>query len=245
MMMGQPSSGLIPHGTVSNIEPSRYHAGSAYITVDLHQVNNRDPYVYKTTDYGKSWKSISSDIPKNELSYAHCVREDSVRKGLLYLGTENALYVSLNDGTKWYPLQNNLPHAPVSGIVVQEHFNDLVIATYGRGFTLEDSGNHGYNAPAAGPSVAGAFTREAGFLAFYEACRNDTRIWDSEGMVPYFHNGNQWVGYDDQASFVNKLAWIKDQGFLGWMVWNLDLDDFNGLQCGLGKYPLLTQLNNN
>ena len=130
--------GLPIWGTVSNIEPSGYDAGSAYITVDLHQVNNRDPFVYKTTDYGKTWKSISSDIPKTVHSYAHCVREDPVRKGLLYLGTENAVYVSFNDGQNWLPLQSGLPHAPAHWLVVQEHFGDLVVATYGRGFYVLD-----------------------------------------------------------------------------------------------------------
>jgi len=129
---------LPPWGTVSNIEPSRYDAGTAYITIDHHQVNNRDPHVYKTTNYGKSWKSISSDIPRSALSYAHNIREDPVRKGLLYLGTENALYVSLDDGENWMPLQNNLPHAPVHWLTVEEHFNDLVISTYGRGFWILD-----------------------------------------------------------------------------------------------------------
>lgn len=129
---------LPPWGTVSNIEPSRYDAGTCYFTMDYHQVNNRDPYVYKTTDYGKSWKLISSNVPKSELSYAHCVQEDPVRKGLLYLGTENALYFSLNDGANWIPLQTNLPHAPVHWLTIQEHFNDLVVATYGRGFWIMD-----------------------------------------------------------------------------------------------------------
>jgi hypothetical protein len=72
------------------------------------------------------------------LSYAHCVREDPVRQGLLYVGTENGLYVSYDDGANWQPLQNNLPHAPVYWITVQEHFNDLVISTYGRGFWILD-----------------------------------------------------------------------------------------------------------
>ena len=72
------------------------------------------------------------------LSYAHCIREDPVRRGLLYLGTENALYVSFDDGDSWQPLQTNMPHAPVYWITVQEHFNDLVIATYGRGFWILD-----------------------------------------------------------------------------------------------------------
>jgi photosystem II stability/assembly factor-like uncharacterized protein len=125
-------------GTISNIEPSRYNAATAYLTVDLHQVNNRDPYVYKTTDYGKTWKLITNGIPKSMLSYAHCVREDPVRQGLLYLGTENALYISFNDGESWQPLQTNLPHAPVYWLTVQEHFNDLVVSTYGRGFWILD-----------------------------------------------------------------------------------------------------------
>ena len=130
--------GLPPWGTVSNIEPSRYDAGAAYITVDFHQVNNRDPFVYKTSDYGKTWTAISNGIPHTMLSYAHCVREDPTRPGLLYLATEGGLYVSFDDGANWEPLQSNLPHAPVYWMVVQEHFNDLVIATYGRGFWILD-----------------------------------------------------------------------------------------------------------
>ncbi len=130
--------GLPRWGTVSNIEPSWHDAATSYITVDLHQVNNRDPHVYKTTNYGKNWKSISADIPRSELSYAHIVREDPKRKGLLYLGTENALYASFDDGKNWMPLQNNLPHAPVHWLAIQEHFGDLVIGTYGRGFWILD-----------------------------------------------------------------------------------------------------------
>jgi photosystem II stability/assembly factor-like uncharacterized protein len=131
-------AGLPLWGTVSNIEPSRFDAGTAYVTVDFHQVNNRDPFVYKTNDYGKSWKSIVAGIPRSPLSYAHCVREDPVKRGLLYLGVENALYVSFDDGAKWQPLQNNLPHAPVHWMAIQENFNDLVVATYGRGFWILD-----------------------------------------------------------------------------------------------------------
>jgi photosystem II stability/assembly factor-like uncharacterized protein len=131
-------AGLPPFGTVSNIEPSRYDDGTAYVTFDLHQVDNRDPFVYKTTDYGRTWKPIVDGVPKSPLSYAHCVREDPVRRGLLYLGTENALYVSFDDGGHWQPLQNNLPHAPTHWMTVQENFDDLVVATYGRGFWILD-----------------------------------------------------------------------------------------------------------
>jgi photosystem II stability/assembly factor-like uncharacterized protein len=125
-------------GTVSNIEASRHDAGTAYLTVDFHQMNNRDPFVYKTTDYGKTWTSITNGIPHSILSYAHCIREDPVRRGLLYLGTEDGLYVSLDDGRNWQPLQSGLPHAPVYWIAVQERFHDLALATYGRGFWILD-----------------------------------------------------------------------------------------------------------
>jgi hypothetical protein len=129
---------LPPWGTVGNIDASRYDAGTAYVTVDFHQVDNRDPFVYKTNDFGATWKQITNGIPHSMLSYAHCIREDPVKRGLLYLGTENAIYVSFDDGENWQPLQNNLPHAPVYWIVVQEQFNDLVIATYGRGAWILD-----------------------------------------------------------------------------------------------------------
>jgi photosystem II stability/assembly factor-like uncharacterized protein len=129
---------LPPWGSVRSIAPSRYDAGTAYLTVDFHQVNNRDPFIYRTTDYGRTWKSITNGIPKSMLSYAKVIHEDPKRRGMLYVGTENAIYVSFNDGELWQPLQMNLPHAPVSGIVVQEHFDDLVISTYGRGFWILD-----------------------------------------------------------------------------------------------------------
>jgi photosystem II stability/assembly factor-like uncharacterized protein len=131
--------GILTWGSVRHIEPSRYDAGAAYIIVDGHQENNRDPWVYKTNDYGKTWKLIVNGIPRSPLSYAHIIREDPVRRGLLYLGTENALYVSFDDGEHWAPLQSGLPHAPVYGMTIQEHFDDLVISTYGRGiFVLDD-----------------------------------------------------------------------------------------------------------
>ena len=129
---------LPPLGTVRNIDASRWDAGKAYITVDFHQVGNFDPYVYKTDDYGRRWKKIADGISESPLSYVRNIREDPVRPGLLYLGTENALYVSFDDGENWQSLQNNLPPAPMYWIVVQEQFNDLVVGTYGRGFWILD-----------------------------------------------------------------------------------------------------------
>jgi photosystem II stability/assembly factor-like uncharacterized protein len=129
---------LPPWGTIENIEPSHFDAGTAYITVDLEQVGDYGAYVYKTADYGQSWTFISGDVPKSMNSTAHCVIEDPVRKGMLYLGTDNSVYVSWDDGGHWTSLRNNMPPAPVYWLTVQPHFNDLLVATYGRGLYILD-----------------------------------------------------------------------------------------------------------
>ncbi|MGE0443433.1 MAG: WD40/YVTN/BNR-like repeat-containing protein, partial [Gemmatimonadales bacterium] len=131
-------AGMLEWGTVSNIQPSRYDAATVYLTVDGHQVDNRDPWVYKTTDLGRTWTLITDGLPHHPISYARWIKEDPVRRGLLYLGLENSIWASFDDGRFWQPLQTNLPAAPVSDITVQEQFNDLVLATYGRGFWILD-----------------------------------------------------------------------------------------------------------
>jgi len=130
--------GLPPLGTVRNIDASKWDAGKAYVAIDFHEVGNFEPFVYETDDYGASWTKITEGISDSVLSYARSIHEDPVRPGLLYLGTENALYVSFDDGAHWQSLQNNLPSTPVYWLVVQEHFNDLVVGTYGRGFWILD-----------------------------------------------------------------------------------------------------------
>ncbi len=130
--------GIPVWGSVRSIVPSRHDAATIYLTVDAHQEDNRDPWVYRSTDNGRTWRLIVNGIPKSQLSYAKVIYEDPVRRGMLYLGTENAIYVTYDHGDTWLPLQNDLPAAPVSGIQVQEHFNDLVISTYGRGFFILD-----------------------------------------------------------------------------------------------------------
>jgi len=131
--------GLPPWGTVMNVEPSRFDAGTAYIAVSLEQVGDFTAYVYKTSDYGASWKLISGSVPKGVNASADCVREDTVRKGMLYLGTNNAIYVSWDDGGSWTRLRSNLPPAPMYWLEIEPRFNDLVVATYGRGiYVLDD-----------------------------------------------------------------------------------------------------------
>jgi photosystem II stability/assembly factor-like uncharacterized protein len=125
-------------GSVEHVEPSRWDPAAAYVTVDAHQEGNFEPWVFRTKDYGKTWDLIVSGIKASPVSWANVIIEDPVRRGLLYLGTENSLYVSYDDGDRWVRFNNNLPPAPVYGLTVQQHFNDLVIATYGRGFYILD-----------------------------------------------------------------------------------------------------------
>jgi len=129
---------LPPWGTVQNIAPSRFSPGTAYATINLEQVGDYAPYVYKTSDFGQSWKLISGDIPHTPLSSPECVIEDPQRSGMLYLGTDNALYVTWDDGGHWTRLRNNLASTAIKWLTIQQHYSDLVIATYGRGFWILD-----------------------------------------------------------------------------------------------------------
>ncbi|XP_053406596.1 probable chitinase 10 [Mercenaria mercenaria] len=119
------------------------------------------------------------------------------------------------------------------------------LATYGRHFRLSNPSNFQVGAPAADGGTAGLYTREKGFLAYYEICdmlsKGAKRYWEPEQMVPYLVSGDQWVGYDDEESIEIKLMYIKEKGYGGAMVWNIDLDDFNK-QCSLSKrpYPLMS-----
>ena len=119
---------------VSIIEPSPHAGGTAYVAIDRHKLDDFRPYIFKTADYGKTWAKITTGIPDN--SYAHAVREDPKRKGLLYAGTETGMYVSFNDGANWQPLQLNLPVTPIHDMVI--HDDALTVATHGRSFWVLD-----------------------------------------------------------------------------------------------------------
>ena len=130
---------LPPWGAVSRIEPSHFSAGTAYIAVDLALMGNTKPYIYKTTNFGRSWRLVVRGIPVGPTSNVSSVAQDPYNRNLLFAGTNSALYVSFNAGGDWVPLQAGLPHAPVSWETVQKKFHDLVVATYGRGiYVMED-----------------------------------------------------------------------------------------------------------
>ncbi|XP_032073151.1 chitotriosidase-1 isoform X1 [Thamnophis elegans] len=120
----------------------------------------------------------------------------------------------------------------------------LGIPAYGRTFTLSTSQN-GVKAPTSGPGTPGVYTKERGFLSYYEICdfKNGatTKVIESQ-KVPYSFKGNQWVGYDDVRSITKKVQYLKKQNLGGGMVWALDLDDFSGSFCKEGRYPLIQTL---
>ena len=125
---------LKPWSKVSIIEASHFDAGTAYAAINSFRLDDLRAHIYRTRDFGKTWTEITKGIPDGGAS--NVVREDPVRKGLLYAGTEGSVYVSFNDGDNWQPLQLNLPHTSMRDLAV--HGDDLIVATHGRSFWILD-----------------------------------------------------------------------------------------------------------
>jgi photosystem II stability/assembly factor-like uncharacterized protein len=122
------------YSKISILDASHFDAATAYAAADRHRLDDIGAYIYRTHDFGKTWTRINAGIPDG--AYVRAVREDPVRKGLLYAGTELGVFFSTDDGDHWQPLQLNLPVTPVHDLVIKN--NDLVIATHGRSFWILD-----------------------------------------------------------------------------------------------------------
>ncbi len=133
-------SGLPKNAWVSTIEASRHDAGTAYATFDRHTYGDHQPYLFVTRDYGSSWQPlVTPAAAKGVRGYAHVVKEDLVAPGLLFLGTEFGLWISVDAGANWAAFKgNNFPAVAVRDIAVQARDNDLVLATHGRGIWIID-----------------------------------------------------------------------------------------------------------
>ncbi len=132
-------TGITPLGTVSQISPSSFDPGTAYVAIDTHLVDDRKPYLYKTNDYGATWTKISTGLPQaHPLDYTKSIAENPNKKGMLFAGTAHGFYYSMDDGRTWTNFQSDLPRAPVTWIVVQKNYHDLIVSTYGRGLWVMD-----------------------------------------------------------------------------------------------------------
>ena len=121
-------------GTISMIEPSPFDAATAYVVIDNHRLDDNRPYLYRTSDYGRSWTALHGELEKDE--YLHVVRADPARRGQLYLGTERGVKYSTDDGRTWRGLRLNLPTVAVHDLAVKN--DDLVVGTHGRSIYILD-----------------------------------------------------------------------------------------------------------
>jgi len=131
--------GLSPSSWISSIEASRHAAGTVYVAIDNHRSNDFQNYIYKSADFGRSWISVTGDLPAERV--VRTVREDPRNPNLLYAGAEIGLWISPNSGQNWVELKNNMPTLPFNDLVIHERDNDLVLATHGRGIWILDSLN--------------------------------------------------------------------------------------------------------
>lgn len=127
----------VPDGIwASSVEASHFDKATAYVTFDGHRSDNFTTWVFKTTDYGKTWTNITNNLPKGHTVWL--IREDAKNKNLLFVGTEFGLFISLTGGQSWRPFMNNLPPVAVRDIVIHPRDNDLIVATHGRGLFIMD-----------------------------------------------------------------------------------------------------------
>ena len=131
-----PTSQLGDLALMSMIHTSDFEKGKAYLAATRYMFGDRTPYLFKTSDYGKTWTNISKGIPADE--YTRVVREDPSKPGLLYAGTERGIYVSFDDGASWNPLNLNMPISPIRDLQIHEREKDLVVATHGLSFWILD-----------------------------------------------------------------------------------------------------------
>ncbi len=179
--------GLPENSWCSSIEASHSDAGTAYITFDDHRRGNWETYVYKTDNYGKSWKSLTKNNPtadnKNEeWGYAHVILQDYRNEDLLYLGTEFGLFVSFDDGENWMKWTQGVPTVPVRDMVIQKREDDLVLGTHGRAAIVLDN--------------------IAPLRKFQDVIQKDFEVFD----IPetYQHQNRQYTGYHFPADAIFK-----------------------------------------
>jgi photosystem II stability/assembly factor-like uncharacterized protein len=132
-----PPSSIMPQLIqINSLEASPNDPATAYVAATMYKWDNNRPYLYRTNDYGKTWKKITNGIP--ETTFTRVIREDPNKRGLLYAGTETGIYISFDNGERWQPMQFNLPIVPVTDLAIHKREKELVAATQGRSFWIFD-----------------------------------------------------------------------------------------------------------
>jgi photosystem II stability/assembly factor-like uncharacterized protein len=162
--------------TITAIDVSPHQPGKVFVSGERHRVSDRAPYLYKTTNYGSTWTRITDGIRENDFSWV--IREDPVRPGLLYAGTETGAYISFDAGDSWQSLQRNLPPAMVMHMLIKD--DDIVVATHGRGFWIMDNIS---SLRAITPEVVSA----------------RVHLFDVVPTIRRLRGGSGWAGSPDEA----------------------------------------------
>ena len=132
-----PSKDIMPEWIqINSLDASAFDAGTVYVAATMYKHDDNKPYLYKTSDYGRTWRKITNGIPEG--AFTRVIREDPNKRGLLYAGTETGMYISLDDGANWQSMQFNLPVTPITDLAVHKREKELVAATQGRSFWIFD-----------------------------------------------------------------------------------------------------------
>jgi photosystem II stability/assembly factor-like uncharacterized protein len=178
-------SAVAPWSRVTMIEASHFDFPTAYASVDRHQLQDYDPYIYRTRDSGKTWQRITTGLPAGV--YVHTIKEDTVRQGLLFAGTERGTYVSFNDGDNWQSLQQNLPVTSVRDFEI--YGDDLIVGTHGRGIWVIDSMSALRQIDDATIAAAAYLFKPADATYVTESGDNGTPTQKDEAFFPNAENG--------------------------------------------------------
>jgi photosystem II stability/assembly factor-like uncharacterized protein len=214
---------------INIIETSPHDAGAAYVAANRYQLDDEQPLIYKTADFGKTWKLLVHGIPEH--SFTRTVREDPVTKGLLYAGTEYGVYVSFDDGENWQPIQLNLPVVPITDLTIKD--NDLVASTQGRAFWVLDDLTVLHQI-AKGPAML-LKPRDV-----YRPARRAIRTGGPVGQNPpqgvgitYFCKSKPASAklefFDQRGTLVTSFAKIPIEGGMNRFEWDLRYPDAHGV----------------
>ena len=235
--------GLKPNAWIPTVDASHSDPGTAYVAADHHQDDDYTPFAYMTTDFGKTWKRITGDLPASA-AWVHVVREDPRNRTLLYLGSEMGAWASWDRGTHWVSLKGDLPVVPVRDIQVHPRDNDLLLATHGRGLYIMDDVSALQNLTSAEATDATLFdVRPAVRWSMWSRDGNlGQKKWTGEnppnGALITYYLREQPPGEvnvtvsDKDGRVVRRMRRVSDDAGINRVVWDLRYDTPPGLAGG-------------